>query len=87
MEDSDYIRNKDKTINDLERYEFIVDYFSKNINRVPQNRAYLVNIMDDVSKYITSIRFGYLKVKEGKDNFSLVKGLYTKIKSILDGAN
>ena len=77
--------NIEKNTQDLKRYSLIVDYFNENPDRVPQNRAHLVDIMDNVSKYITSIRFGYSVVKKGKNN--LVKGLYTKIKSILDGAN
>jgi hypothetical protein len=41
MENSDYIKNKEKLAQDMERYETIVNYFEENPDRVKINTDYL----------------------------------------------
>jgi len=44
MENSSYMKDKEKYIQDLERYEYIVGYFEKNPSRVFEN----INHLDDI---------------------------------------
>jgi len=64
MENSSYIQDKGKDIQDLERYGYIVDYFKRNKGRVSVNRGYLKNL-SDLSKLssLKNFRAHYIKVE------------------------
>lgn len=47
--------NLNKGTEDIERYKTIADYYSKNKDRVSENKKYLVEVMYHLSKYLSNI--------------------------------
>jgi hypothetical protein len=53
MENSDYIKNRDNGIEELERYSIIMEYFIRNRDRINANKKYLKKIYDFSEKDLT----------------------------------
>lgn len=48
MENSSYIKDREKSVNDLERYRAIIVYLERNPERVRSNRSYLSFLRNEI---------------------------------------
>lgn len=76
-----YKENKRKSEKDLERYEYIVNYFKENVTRTSENIDYITDVYSGTNKNSKDAQTKELRGKYNELSFALAKIIHSDTES------